>query len=238
LPEESQVGLEKHYQLAIRRARIGVEILKRPSDNNTKYDLFQRLNAGGTPANPQELRNCIIVMVNGGYFKFLKTLADGDDFRSVIAATEDQLEQQRHMEYATRFLVHSYRRYNGKLDVEEYIDNGIIYLASQADTQEPHHRFTSTFALLNRIFGDSALRRFEGDKPSGRVGLASFECIAVGVGHNIDQILALKNPDEFVRQRVKNFWEYPDLARFFTPGMRGTVRIQRTVPFGEQWFHP
>ena len=47
---KSQVELDKSQQLAIRRARLGVEILKRPSDSRTKYDLFQRLNAGGTPA--------------------------------------------------------------------------------------------------------------------------------------------------------------------------------------------
>jgi hypothetical protein len=54
---ELQQPIGKPQQLAIKRARIGVEILKRPSDNDAKYDLFQRLNAGGTPANAQELRN-------------------------------------------------------------------------------------------------------------------------------------------------------------------------------------
>jgi uncharacterized protein with ParB-like and HNH nuclease domain len=81
VPEDNQVSLDKQHQLAIRRARIGVEILKRTSDNDTKYDLFQRLNAGGTPANAQELRNCIIIMVDASYFTFLKTLAENSDFQ-------------------------------------------------------------------------------------------------------------------------------------------------------------
>ena len=50
-PLKEQHEIEKSHQLSIRRARIGVEILKRPSDDQTKYDLFQRLNAGGTQAN-------------------------------------------------------------------------------------------------------------------------------------------------------------------------------------------
>jgi hypothetical protein len=126
-----QIPLEKGHQLAVRRARLGVEILKRPSDNKAKYDLFQRLNAGGTPANAQELRNCIIIMVNNEYFKLVKSLADRASFRDVISATEDQIERQRHMEYATRFLVHTYVPYDGTLDVEEYIDDGIIQLAGE-----------------------------------------------------------------------------------------------------------
>lgn len=238
IPKEDQIPLEKHHQLAIRRARIGVEILKRPSDNDTKYDLFQRLNAGGTPANAQELRNCIVIMVSAGYFSFLKFLADNGDFRGVISATDDQLERQRHMEWATRFLVHSYCKYDGKLDVEEYIDEGIVRLASKGDTEEPRGRFESTFAILNRVFGGDALRRFENNGHSGRVGLAAFECIAIGVGHNIKEIMKLSERDNFVRKKVRSFWSSPELPRFFAPGLRGTIRIQRTVPFGKQWFRP
>jgi uncharacterized protein with ParB-like and HNH nuclease domain len=58
-----QRPIDRTLQLAIRRGRLGVEILKRPSDDQTKYDLFQRLNAGGTQANAQELRNCIMLMI-------------------------------------------------------------------------------------------------------------------------------------------------------------------------------
>ena len=60
-------------QIAIKRSRLSVEILKRPSDNDTKYDLFQRLNAGGITANAQELRNCIMIMVNSNYAGFVKS---------------------------------------------------------------------------------------------------------------------------------------------------------------------
>ena len=61
---KDQIEIGKVLQLSIRRSRIGVEILKRSSDAHTKYDLFQRLNSGGSIANAQELRNCIAVMVN------------------------------------------------------------------------------------------------------------------------------------------------------------------------------
>ena len=117
VPLAEQVSLPPALQLAIRRSRISVEILKRPSDNATKYDLFQRLNAGGTTANAQELRNCIIIMVSRPYGQFVRDLASNGAFRTTLAASEDQLEKQRDMEFATRFLVHTYVNYDGKLDV-------------------------------------------------------------------------------------------------------------------------
>jgi hypothetical protein len=54
VPVKAQKPLGTGDKFNVRRSRIGVEILKRPSDEKTKFDLFQRLNAGGTQAN---LRN-------------------------------------------------------------------------------------------------------------------------------------------------------------------------------------
>jgi len=233
-----QIELEKSLQIVIRRARLGVEILKRPSDNNTKYDLFQRLNAGGTQANAQELRNCIIIMVDKAYFLVLKALANNEDFREVIAATDDQIERQRHLELATRFFVHNYIPYDGKLDLEEYIDEGIVALAKGGPQGAAESCFIDTFGFLKRVYGDNALRRYDGHRHSGRVGLSAFECIAVGIGKNIDAIRSSPNPEEFVRERVRSFWDQPELESFLSQGMPGTTRIRRTVPFGEKWFRP
>lgn len=236
LPSAQQNPLNGPEQLAIKRSRLSVEILKRPSDNATKYDLFQRLNAGGIAANAQELRNCIVIMVNSHYATFLRTLADDANFRSVLAASDDQIEKQRHMEYVCRFLVHTYVDYNGKLDVEEFIDEGIVKLAEANETQNSGATFSATFSLLNQAFGGDALRRIQQGAAGGRVGLAAFEGIAVGIAKNISRIQAKSNPVEYVQTRVREFWQDPTIQSFFTLGMRGTVRIQRTVPFGAQWF--
>jgi len=238
VPLDEQHAVDKSHQLSIRRARIGVEILKRPSDDQTKFDLFQRLNAGGTQANAQELRNCIVLMVNGEYYRAVKAAAEREQFQAVIAITEDQIERQRHMEFAMRFLVHSYVPYDGKLDVEEYIDDGIVRLAGSDDGLGGVDLINKTFALLNLVAGRDTLRRFEDGHHIGKVGLVGLEGIAVGVAKNIDAILALPDPVEFARGKIRTFWVQPETESLTSPGLRGTTRIQRTVPFGEVWFRP
>jgi hypothetical protein len=235
LPDD-QLPLSAPLQLSIRRSRISVEILKRPSSNDTKYDLFQRLNAGGTAANAQELRNCIIIMVDAAYFAFMKQLADDVQFLHTIAPTEDQLEKQRHVEYVSRFLVHTYVDYDGRLDVEEFIDQGIVRLAEVRETHVAGLTFRSTFNLLAQAHGANALRRFVNGVPSGRVGLAAFETIAVGVAKNIQHVEAKHDPVGYVRQRIIELWQAPEFNQFFSSGLRGTIRIQRTIPFGANWF--
>jgi hypothetical protein len=237
VPINQQNELDKPLQLAIRRSRLTVEILKRPSSNNTKYDLFQRLNAGGTPANPQELRNCVVIMANNRYFEFMNTLAENRDFKSVIAFTEDQIEKQKHFEYLSRFLVHTYLPYDKKLDIEEFIDQGLVKLAEEGEMVRSSTCFNKTFSLLNSLYGDNALRRISSNgSHSGRVGLAAFECIAVGIGKNIERIVAKSNPKKYLQRRIQELWQYSGLDSFFAPGLRGTTRIQRTIPFGKSWF--
>lgn len=236
VPVADQIELAAPLQLAIRRSRLSVEILKRPSDNNTKYDLFQRLNAGGTQANAQELRNCVIVMVNPNYAQFVRDLANEQSFRVVLSASEDQIEKQRDMEYATRFLVHTFIDFDGMLDVEEFIDESIVRLASEGETANAGHIFRRTFSLLREAYGQDALRRFTGPAPGGRVGLAAFECIAVGVARNLRHIETKSDPVGYIRDRIVALWASPEITGFFASGLRGTSRLQRTIPFGTAWF--
>lgn len=236
VPAHEQKPLTSPQQLAIKRSRLSVEILKRPSDNATKYDLFQRLNAGGIAANAQELRNCIVIMVNRDYANFLRAQAESAAFKTVLAASEDQIEKQRHMEYASRFFVHTYVPYDGKLDVEEFIDEGIVKLATENEIQQAGATFSATFNLLSQAYGGDALRRFQDGVAGGRVGLAAFECIAVGIARNLGNIQSKPNPVDFIRQRILEFWQAPDIQNFFVAGLRGTIRIHRTVPFGTAWF--
>jgi hypothetical protein len=236
VPIADQVPLPAPLQLAIRRSRISVEILKRPSSNETKYDLFQRLNAGGTQANAQELRNVIVIMVNPAYQRFMRECAQRQSYLSVLSASTDQLEKQRDMEYVSRLLVHTYVQYDGKLDVEEFIDKGIVELAMAGEVQNAATAFNATFDLLNQAYSNNALRRFNNGQPFGRVLLAAYECIAVGVAKNIIHIQAKPDPVHFVQHRIADFWQEPDIDQFFVAGLRGTVRIQRTIPFGAAWF--
>ena len=236
-PDE-QEEIDKGLQLAIRRARLGVEILKRPSDDQTKFELFQRLNAGGTQANAQELRNCIVLMVNKDYYRSVRAAADGQDFQTVVSVTDDQIERQRHMELAVRFLVHAHVHYDGTLDVEDYIDEGIVHLAGSNEGAADAALINQTFSLLNTVAGRDALRRFEDGHHTGKVGLVGLEGIAVGVAQNLAAILTLPAPIDFVRDRIRSFWDQPQTANLTSPGLRGTIRIQRTVPFGAEWFRP
>lgn len=53
-----------------------------PKDENTSvYHIFERLNTGGTPLAPQEIRNCVY---RGGFLNKIRELNDNKNWRSII----------------------------------------------------------------------------------------------------------------------------------------------------------
>ena len=101
-------------------------------------------------------------------------------------------------------------------------------------------RLEWTVDVLFRLLGAEALIAPE-DRHAGiaaRFSLRALEGIAVGLARNKDKISGLKNPDKFIRDKISGFWKQSEVAEMSASGLRGTVRIQRSVPFGAAWFNP
>ena len=75
-------GLSVDQQFDIKRTRIRVEILKRESDENAKFELFQRLNTGGSHLSEQEIRDCVMIMVDKTFYDWVKALVTLPTFAS------------------------------------------------------------------------------------------------------------------------------------------------------------
>jgi len=58
------------------------------------------------------------------------------------------------MEYATRFSVYSFVDYDGRQDVEDYIDNGIVKLAESGHGETAANLLEETFRLLDSAIGE------------------------------------------------------------------------------------
>ena len=98
--DEAANSFDQAQRLIIKRAKLGVQIIKKESDKDTKFELFQRLNTGGTALTEQEIRNCILVMINKAFYTWLSGLSKHEGFKSTIPITDRALEEQYDMELA------------------------------------------------------------------------------------------------------------------------------------------
>lgn len=238
--EEGEVAIDKALQLFFRRARVDFQILKHPSDPKTKFDLFQRLNRGGAYANEQEVRSCSMVLANAEFTQAIRNFAQRDDVKAVFNITDGQKDIQKDVEYIVRLITHTFSDYDRSLDVQEFLDATIVNILTEKDYAEVMQTITWTVETLYRVRGEKALIPPEdsGAAIANRFSLRALEAIAVGIGRNKTAIMAHANPDHFIIEKIDSFWQQPQVPDMSTPGLRGTIRLQRTIPFGDQWFKP
>ncbi len=74
--ETGERTLDGPQRINFRREKLDVKIILEESDGTAKYDLFTRLNTGGTPLSPQEVRAAIMIMINSGFYDWLGARAD------------------------------------------------------------------------------------------------------------------------------------------------------------------
>jgi hypothetical protein len=239
---QCEVTLEKSLQLFFRRARLDFEILKHPSDPTTKYDLFQRLNRGGAYANEQEVRTCSMVLADENFTNTLKIISSQYIFQNLFKVTEEQRQKQKDLEYVVRMIVHTFVDYDRNMDIEEFLSGGILEVIETGKQQEAIDTVKWVIETLWRVGGEDALLpaaiRNEGVGGGRRFSLRALEVIAVGIARNCDAISARQDSDDFIRHKIAGFWRHQIAADLSGAGIRGTTRIQRSIPFGQQWFNP
>ena len=239
---EDTKRFSKALQFTFRRARLNVQILKRPSDVHTKFDLFQRLNSGGSQANAQEVRNCAVIMVDEPFFNLLKGLSEDPSFSKVTRITEAGEIKQKKMEFVMRIFTFTKFGFDPTFDVEEFVDKHIVEFANKPEEQKQISEiFVETFQLLDAAAGKDALRRYDeaAKKFVGSVGQVALEAVAVGIARNLRSIQKKHaKPTEFVLQKIKSFWTEEKVKSFSEAGVSGTKRLSQTIKYGHKYFTP
>lgn len=237
-------GIGKTLQIQIKRARLRVEILKKESDPNTKYELFQRLNTGGASLTPQEVRNCVAVMLNPSLHKWMTNLSKHDDFLITTNQTASAIEQQINIELVLRFIAFRHVPYSQGLDVHEYLDHALLTIANNStfDTQGESSVFFRTFDLLNKSLGESAFKKWDRNASSygGKFLMSCFEVISIGTSKNIDSICSMDEEEQirFIKEKSKLLWNEDLFIKNSGAGVRGTTRLANLLPMGADFFRP
>lgn len=239
---EGDSAIDKTMQMQIKRARMRVEILLKESDENAKYELFQRLNTGGAQLSQQEVRNCVAVMINPDLYKLLVKLAANDDFTKAVSQTESAVEKQAGVELVLRFFAFKHHPYKSGLDVHEYLDSALVEISQneEIDWKEEAEYFNKTFRLLSDSLGDKAFKRWGGNCFGGKFLMSLYETIAFGVSQNLDEISVQDREEQkkFVISRAKALWENPVFEKNSGAGVRGTTRLSKLLPMAKGFFKP
>ncbi len=233
-------------RLFIKRAAIDVKIIKRESDPNAKFDLFQRLNTGGSQLSQQELRNCLLIMVDPAFYEWLTVLRSNDSFQAAAAQSDRSVLEQYDLELVVRFLA-LVDLPDGELKSIEDMHDFLTKWSRDAavdnrfDRAAAGRRFGSTFDVIFKALGEDAFRRYDEDKARflGGFSVSAFEAVSVGVASNLDQWTRLSDADAQTQltQRVKSLWSDPLYKERSGSGIRASGRVPHTIPLGRRLFN-
>ena len=168
-PDNPECSLTTAQRLLIKRAKLEVSIILRESEERTKYELFQRLNTGGSQLSDQEVRNAILVMLNPELYRWIEDLARRPNFVECVALSDRSTDVRYEMELILRFL--TLRRasdYDLKNvgDLGDFLTDEMRKMAGNQNFRrnDEEQAFDNTFCLLNNCLGSAAFRRWDAQR--------------------------------------------------------------------------
>lgn len=232
-------------RLDFRRSRLDLHIILKESTPSSKYELFERLNTGGSIASPQEVRNCILVWMNEPFFDWMSRLCEDEHFKAATPLSERLIDEQYRMELLLRFVV-LYKIHVDELrgirDLSEFLNdkNRGLAQAVDLDLEQMESVFRDTFKLLNEALGGDAFRKYDvaSKKHSGAFLISSYEAAAMGVAHNVQAWLKEDNATKKLISKVQSLWKKDDFVNNIGTGVSSSARLIHTIPVGRKHFAP
>ena len=132
------------FQRNIKRAYCRVEIIKWDSNIDMRYELFNRLNTGGSTLTEQEIRNCIFRGNGNEFNNFIRELADIPQFIELVSISSKKREELYLDELVLRFL-------SLKDDYASMTDNLSEHMTSFMENETKYHNLVYEYEKKNFI---------------------------------------------------------------------------------------
>jgi hypothetical protein len=191
-------------------------ILKPSVPLKVVYDLFNRINTGGTPLNRQEVRNCIF---KGKSTVLLKSLAESIYFTSAIdegISPKRMKDREAVLRYISFRLLDYDNDYTG--DMSAFLERAmkIINVLDNDKIEVLEKDFVRVMKATNSFFGKDNFRLSK-TKGRGSVNMAILETVGYFFSTHDDAYLDL-NRDKIVRNYsdLISDRQYIDAVRYTT----------------------
>ncbi|MCD8486904.1 MAG: DUF262 domain-containing protein [Desertifilum sp.] len=218
-------NLPRKYQRRILETQITVYLIEKGTPPEVKFNIFRRINTGGLPLSPQELRHALN---QGKATKFLAQLADSREFKQVTCLTNTRKQlRMEDRDFVLRFLAFSITPYNDykakSLDVFLNETMADINTKSDQDLNHLKHKFLQVMVVVYEIFGEYAFRKRSLENPNQKNPLnkALFEAWSVNFSNlNDQQIQILRERKETLIDKFINLMNKDD--KFMNSISQGT----------------
>jgi uncharacterized protein with ParB-like and HNH nuclease domain len=233
--------LPSRVQLDFKRTKIQLVILLRETNQDARFELFQRLNSGGSQISGQELRNAILASDNPDMLNWLEWLSQNENFKKTTCLSEKDIETRYDMELVLRFIalleydsekLSKALKRIGSLDV--FLTKFLREISKKDanfEFEKYQIAFEKTFKKLFDVGGEGILKYKKG-AGSGKFSISFFETVTLGMALNIDNLPA----DENLLLKINSVAEERDYKIASGAGKNAAFRIPKLLELGKNYF--
>jgi hypothetical protein len=161
----------------MKRSVCRVEIVNWDSNEDIRYELFNRLNTGSSPLSEQEVRNCIFRAYKVNLNQALRDLAKLEELNNIIVPTAERKEQMFLEELVLRYFAFKHLEINEeiKITMPHFLTKYMKLVSegkSNFDIEKEKELFSQLFKILFTKYGKSLFRL------NGRFTLHLFDSIS------------------------------------------------------------
>jgi len=191
--------IPRSYQRRILETQVTVYSIERGTPQEVKFNIFKRINTGGLPLSPQEIRHALN---QGQVTGLLKRLASLESF---LSATSSSIKDDRmaDRELVLRFLAFHLTPHNEykARDLDSFLNDAMVTINQlpQSTIDSFEHRFDRAMQISHELFGDRAFRKFSIQGRLNPINKALFESLSA----NLDRLS--DNDIELLKQAKERF---------------------------------
>ena len=200
-------NLPTNLKINLKRAVCRVEILRGESSTSMKYELFKRLNSGGSKLTPQEIRNAIYRGVNPRLNELLLKVSKSEVFKSLTQLSSGRLNELYDQELVLRFFAFYKNAENVNENMEKFLNDFMERTVQNANFDYDVYE-SLIMKVLELIYQIEDNKIFRNER--NLFVPAYFEGILIGVAQNIEtyaedlellksKITQLKSDNDFKR---------------------------------------
>ena len=177
LPEEDRLRLDDSI--------VHTTVFKQDhpdEDNQSVYEVFERINTGGLKLSPQEIRVCVSYVEDEklSFVSLLRSLNENPNWRSIYGPKSARLKDQ---ELILRFLAFNHNADNYKRPLRNFLDTFMARnkTLTEATKQQFTTEFDRTVEVAVQALGQKAFR------PEKTLNVAVYDAVMVGLAKRIQK---------------------------------------------------
>lgn len=201
--------LPRNYQRRIDETVLTVYLIEKGTPPAVKFNIFRRINTGGLPLSPQELRHALNP---GQATEFLEKLAKSQEFKratSIRTKRQQRMDDHEFVLGFIAFLLTPYTDYPVKEGRDYFLNEAMGKINRMAinDLNAIEQQFVSSMNDAYAIFGKHAFRKILKNTPKKQpLNKALFEAWSVSLSQlNDEEIKILKQRHEDVINKFINY---------------------------------